>query len=228
MSETPEPNAQSAEIAEYAMGLLGGAERAALEARLASDPALRAELADWQERLAAMTDEVAPVNPPERVFAGLEQRLFGEEIGTGFFARLLGARRGAVAGVALSFAVLVGLILWLPSAQSPLYVSQLAADGSPLEMSAEFGRDGGLQLTRIAGAAPEGRVLELWLIVGETPPISLGVLPDTPKMALFLPDEFAALIAPGAVLAITDEPAGGAPGGIATGEVRALGEVQAF
>ncbi|MGH1329915.1 MAG: anti-sigma factor [Paracoccaceae bacterium] len=228
MSDTTEPNGHAPEIAEYAMGLLGGPERAVLEARLAGDPALRAELADWQERLAALADEVAPVNPPERVYAGLEQRLFGEEIGAGFFARLFGARRGAVAGVALSFAVLLALIFWLPGAQSPLYVSQLAAEDSPLEMSAQYSRDGTLQLARLAGEAPEGRVLELWLIVGDKPAISLGVLPDAPKMALNLPDEYAALMAPGAVLAITDEPFGGAPGGIATGSVRALGEVQAF
>lgn len=70
-------------------------------------------------------------------------------------------------------------------------------------------------------AAPEGRDFELWLIAGEDAPISLGVMPDAGQAAMPIPEDLRPLML-NATLAITDEPSGGAPGGVATGPVVAL------
>lgn len=72
-----------------------------------------------------------------------------------------------------------------------------------------------------AGAAPPGRDLELWLIAGDAPPLSIAILSDPSNIPnVPLPDP---LPEGELILAVTDEPPGGAPDGVATGQVRALG-----
>jgi anti-sigma-K factor RskA len=81
-----------------------------------------------------------------------------------------------------------------------------------------------LRLTRTAGDAAEGRVLQLWAIAGAAAPVSLGVLPADPTTAVILPEALRADVA-GLVLAVSDEPPGGSPTGAPTGAVLAVGQV---
>jgi anti-sigma-K factor RskA len=83
---------------------------------------------------------------------------------------------------------------------------------------------GDIALRRLAGGAPADRVLELWAILPEQAPISLGVLPETEVARVNLPADLADRT-PLMTLAITDEPPGGAPEGSPTGEIRAVGAV---
>lgn len=224
MAMTEDHKELDARIAEYALGLLPSAERADLEARLASEPDLRALLAGWQERFAALASEVDPVPAPARVQAAIEARLFGATTAKRPFWQRLVSGSG-IAGMATAVAVVVALFVALPDrAGDPVMVSELAAqEGYQVAMAASYHEDGRLTLVRQAGAAPEGRVLELWVIFDGEAPISLGVLPDAPRATLTVPQELAGRIAPGALLAITDEPLGGAPGGIPSGAVRSAG-----
>src|SRR5260370_35750378 len=58
--------------AEYVLGVLGAAERREVERRLAQEPALASEVAFWEERLAGLTDAVAPVAPPQAAWSRIE------------------------------------------------------------------------------------------------------------------------------------------------------------
>jgi len=226
--ETPERDDDIVLAGEYALGLLSEDEAAAFEARLASDPELRAIHAAWAEDFAAMAEEVEPVTPPPAVRSRIEDRLFGSGDATrrpGLFQRfgLIGL---AVAVIAALLFVAPDMVDRGPVAPAdPAYRAEIAAEDGSLVIEAAYDdAAAALFLRRAAGAARPGRALELWLIAGDTPPVSLGVLPDTPETVVQVPDDLRPAL-DGAVLAVSDEPPGGSPTGAPTGEVLATGPI---
>ncbi len=216
--------------AEYALGLLTPPEARAFEARLAVDPQLRADHARWAEDLVALTDAVAPVVPPKSVLTGIEAQLFPQ------VRRSLLDRLGLVPAMlgGLTAALLVLFVTnqgWLDQpGVTPTYTAtaQIAAEDQSLVVQASFDpAAGALRIARSAGAAAPGRALELWLIAGDNPPVSLGLLPDEATGDIVVPEALLAALA-GGVLAISDEPPGGSPTGAPTGAVLAVGAVTAI
>lgn len=213
---------------EYALGLLPEDEAAAFEARLVNEPELRALYLGWVENFALMADEIEPVTPPPGLQRNIESRLFGEVRG-GRMSRLMpGWLTGAVA-VAVVAAVIVfgtGLLERGPMApENPVYHADIEAEDGSLIVAAGYdATNGELYVERRAGGARPGRSLELWLIAGENPPVSLGVLPEAERVRLPVdPDLRPAL--EGGVFAISDEPPGGSPTGAPTGDVLAVGSI---
>jgi anti-sigma-K factor RskA len=94
----------------------------------------------------------------------------------------------------------------------------VSADGA-VRLAALYDERSGEMRVSVGGAEPgAGRDFELWLIQGDRAPISLGVMPHRGQAAMPIPPELRMLVA-NATLAITDEPAGGTPTGVATGPV---------
>ena len=108
----------------------------------------------------------------------------------------------------------------------PIYVAEIAAEDSSLVIKANFDpKNSTLQMTRMEGDLTQGRSQELWLIAGENAPVSLGIWPQGQAQAVVVvPADLMGLM-PGGVLAITDEPLGGAPAGDPMGAVLAAGPV---
>ena len=211
--------------AEVALGLVEGDARDAARARMLQDRAFARRVADWQERFVAMTDDITPVNAPARSRKALMARLFP--------ARRVPLMQRLWVWQGISFAALATVaFLAVPLLQETteptpgeVYATRMAAEDSALELLAVMDMSrGDIALRRVSGAAPEGRVLELWAILPERAPISLGVLPEGDVSRVALPADLAAEAAQ-ITLAITDEPPGGAPGGQATGSVMAIGAV---
>lgn len=207
---------------EYALGLLPEDEARALESRMSRDPVLRAELAQWLEEFSAMATDLPPVPPPVTVWKGLEAQLF-PDTRQGWLARI-GLVPALVAGLVAALLLLAVNQGWFTTAPPGMPLRIAAADDSVVIAAVWDGTD--LRLGLQAGAPPEGRVFELWLIAGAADAVSLGVLSPTGETRITPSADLAALM-PGATLAITDEPPGGAPEGRATGEIRAIGEVGA-
>ncbi|MGZ9811714.1 anti-sigma factor [Pseudoroseicyclus sp. H15] len=210
--------------AEYALGLLTSAQARAFEQDMAGDPALAAEAMAWGERLAQMAEaEVDPVSPPAHLRRRIETRLFGSGRRRAWFG--LG---GVVAAAIVALAIVFGPQL-MPG-QGPVdqeYVATVASDDQTLVATAAYHADlGALRVLLQSGEAPSGRVLELWAIVGDEAPVSLGLI-DAPEQMLALSPELAASLPTGLLLAITDEPPGGAPNGEPTGSVLAAGPLTA-
>jgi anti-sigma-K factor RskA len=205
--------------AEYALGVLEGADRRRAEGLIKQSPAFAARFAAWEARLSPLADEIDPV-PAPNLLPKIEQRLFGAPklrrwftMPTGWLGGLIGT--GAMA--ALSVVVLALLLNFGGTApQTPAQTATLLAQGSSLEFLARL-EGGNLTLTRTKGSPPApDRSYELWLIDGDKPPVSLGLI----DAALTLP---APNLPIGYVLAITDEPFGGGPNGVASGPIVAAG-----
>ena len=214
---TPE---DAALAAEFAMGLLDGDEHAAFAARLRAEPALLAETRSWQERLAPLADDIAEV-PPARVKRALEARLFqtARKRVFGFWQGLSAVGLAAAAGLA------VFVFVQPVPQQTPIYAAEIVAADDSLRILAVFEpATARLRMTRTAGTARPGRALELWLIAGDAAPVSLGVMPDAETAAWEVPENLRVLMA-GAALAVSDEPPGGSPSGLPTGDVLAVGAV---
>jgi len=77
--------------------------------------------------------------------------------------------------------VLIGLNQtgFLQDEAGPVYVAQIAAEDQSLVVQASFDANANtLELIRTAGGPRAGRALEMWLIAGDNPPVSLGVWPS--------------------------------------------------
>ncbi|MDN5786873.1 anti-sigma factor [Pseudorhodobacter sp.] len=216
-TDIPEDDLSDLLAAEYVLGTLPLAERDAAATRLRRDAGFAVAVAQWEARLAGLNDGFDEAPAPD-LLPRIEARLFGTPAHSPrFWQGWKGLLGGAIAAATLGVAVLV----MLPQSQAPLLpVTTLAAEGSNLRYSVGL-KDGELHLTRISGdPAPQGRVHELWLIAGQSAPVSLGLITGTEKTLS------AANMQAGMVLAITDEPEGGAPGGVPTGQIVASGTIE--
>ncbi len=207
--------------AEYALGVLEDADRARAERMIKSSPAFAARVAAWEMRLSPLADEIAAV-PAPNLMPKIEARLFGPKksglrkwlaMPTGW----LGGLVGTAVMAALSVVVLALMLEFGGgSADRPVQTATLLATGSPVQFLAQL-EGGTLTLSRTQGPAPAAdRSYELWLIDGDKAPVSLGLIGDS----VTLPAPNAAK---GYVLAVTDEPLGGGPNGVATGQILAAG-----
>ena len=208
--------------AEYVLGVLPQAERAAFARRLLVEPQLKSAVDAWEARLLPLLDDVAPVTPPAAMLAAVEQRLFPDSQSQSF--RWLGIRFWQSLAAALSIA-LVALAAayiadWPPrGAGSGAYVAELTSETGSLKLLTLYDpQTGVLRLNRLSGEPAAGRSFELWLLAGETPPVSLGLIPDAVTGSLRLPEELRRAAETG-TLAVSDEPAGGSPTGQPTGSI---------
>ncbi|MEX0969155.1 MAG: anti-sigma factor [Paracoccaceae bacterium] len=218
MSDTDlhKPNDEDS-AAEYALHLMAPADRAAFEARMTAEPALASMVDFWHDRLSPLDDDFAPTTPPAALFGKIESRLFEAPARRRMWWPWLA---GALVAAALAIAVLQPNLF---SPDAPIYTAEMADEDRSIVLSAAVNSQTGvLTVTRVAGVLPEGRDQELWLIVPEVEaPISLGVLPAI-VTEITIPETYRASLSQ-AVLAISDEPLGGSPTGVATGAVLAVG-----
>jgi anti-sigma-K factor RskA len=199
--------------AEYVSGLLDLPEWTAAAARLRNDPRFAARVASWEQRLGGLNDDYPEVAAPN-LLPQIEARLFPTAPRTrplrAFWAW------GATAAAALAVVAYLALTPPLPS-----FTATLVADGTPLRYEAVIVQDK-LTITRVAGdPADADHSHELWIIAGDNPPVSLGVLPDDTE-TISLPG-----VQPGEILAVTLEQRGGSPTGKPTGAPVVLGALLA-
>ena len=221
------------QAAEYVLGVLPEVERVIFARRLATDPALQQSVRFWNEKLAVLTKEVAPVAPPPHLLQAIQSRIYGAQTTAprSWWNNLLVWRAVSVASLAaLAMTALLYAMQFRSSVSTPseILVSEVAGENDLVNFATVY--DAGtseLRFNRIAGAKPPGRDFELWIIVGTNPPLSLGVLPDQPSGRIAIAENLRATLV-GSTLAITDEPAGGSPSGQPTGNIVASGKINAI
>lgn len=226
LTQTQEDEALAAE---YALGLLTDEQRQAADQRIAAEADFAQAVLLWQERLAVLADELTPVMTPARTMMNIHRRLghLSEplsdvpEIRGTARSRRSGRESSWVRWLVLVIALAVAIFVILRITGGPDYTAQLVSDPAGLQVEARLdGREMDIDIEQ--GSAAEGRDLELWWIGGpDQVPVSLGVLPRDGDLAITLPEGL--VPGDGVQLALTDEPQGGAPGGVATGDIIAVG-----
>lgn len=218
---------------EYVLRLMSAEEERAFAARLDGDAALRREVALWQEALGELGADVEPVDPPARVLAAVEARLFeggegrqsagGDRGWRGLLARPWAAVMLAAAAIALVAFLTVAV---LRPFVDPVLVADLGSDSGDflVEVSVDA-QTGQGRLERQAGGPPPGRVMQLWILPeGADGPTSLGILPDAGPYDFIVPADLRDALG-GALVEVSEEPPGGSPQDGPTGEVLGLGRL---
>jgi anti-sigma-K factor RskA len=198
--------------AEYVLGVLDLAERTRMDDRIRRDSAFAGLVAAWETRLAGLNDAYADV-PAPNLLPKIEARLFPQA------AKPARKWFGWLAGAAAAATIAAVAVFVVPRTPAPEFVATLAAENQPLVFAASYA-DGNLTLNQTQGAAAGAENdYELWLIVGDAAPVSLGLI-DAPAITRPV-----ANIPEGATIAISLEPAGGSTTGAPTGPVLVTGVV---
>ncbi|HEX2559557.1 anti-sigma factor, partial [Phenylobacterium sp.] len=213
----PELIGDDALAAEHALGVLSAPERAAAEARMASDPAFAREVEAWRERLAPLIDEVPPAPPSAGLWASIERALPANDDVADLRRSVSTWRRASFGAFGLMAASLAAVVVL--ASRPPEVIVQPAPAAGQL-MSAQLSTEGGQQLFVAAYdpdrkalvitslAPPEahpGKVHELWLIPADGKPRSLGIVERGVSKAVPM-TAMAPMAREGAKLAISVEP----------------------
>jgi anti-sigma-K factor RskA len=222
------------EAGEYVLGLMEGAESAAFEDRLRTEPELRAALIAVKERFHELDLTAPQSRPPAALWARIEERLdapvsnvvplrprrnLRSTPGWGFWSGAAAAGLAAIAGFGLLWA------MYAP-AQPQLIVVLLDAQAQPGAIVEAYASERVRVVPLARFDIPEGKVLQVWTLPSPaTGPVSLGLLEGaraTTLTGLNLPSP-----QPEQLYEITLEQAGGSPTGRPTGPIVAKGFARA-
>jgi anti-sigma-K factor RskA len=211
--------------AEYALGVLAGAERRAAEQRFAADRAFARLVTAWEQRLAPWAAEIPDVSPSPQVWDRIANALPAQTQSGGLwqsltFWRGLSFAAGALAAVCLAGVIYLGML----APQQPL-VATIEGGGHRHFIATIDTKRGTVAVVPAAFSADATRVPELWLIPSDGKPRPVGLLRADQTVTLALPAELAALAKSDAVLAVSLEPPGGSTTGLPTGPVIATGKL---
>lgn len=219
----------------YVLGALGDEEMRAVRAAAERDPALAAEIAAWERRLAPLARVVPEVAPPASLWPQVEARLSRVDAGLadavpmprrvrgGVSRRPLVFWRAAAVG-AMALAASLAVVLVTRGPPLPARVAMVLPDrpgegGWLVEVS-----DRGELHVRANGplSLAADRDYQLWALAeGATKPVPLGLMPVNASAVIKadrLPTKKYQLL-------VSLEPKGGSPTGLPTGPVMYAGEV---
>jgi anti-sigma-K factor RskA len=230
--EEPELSGDEAVAAEYVLGVLPAEERAVAALRIEDDAAFAQLVALWEQRLSPLGEAYREVTPPAALHEAIGNRLFGSSQQAAPARGLwqsLALWRGLSAAAVMALAVAVAVPLMAPPPGKPdgMLMTSMASTGGDISYLAMYDRASGqIGLSRVAGEPEAGRDFELWVIEGQNPPRSLGLIgPDETQRIAVTPD-MSPMIDAGATFAISMEPSGGSPTGQPTGPVVASGSLR--
>jgi len=233
-NRAPDAGGDDHVAAEYVLGVLPVEERRALTRRIASDPDFARLVEAWEARLSPLNDGYDQVMPAALVKQALDARLFGRAasvIPKPGLLQSLAFWRGLAAAALAAFLIAVAIPVLKPANTAPdtRLIASLASDKSDIRYLAAYdARTSEIGLSHIAGDRMAGHDFELWIIKGNDPPVSLGIIPIGASAHLAVTPAHRDLISSGALFAISLEPHGGSPTGQPTGPVVASGDLRAM
>ncbi|MGE8216258.1 Anti-sigma-K factor rskA [compost metagenome] len=235
---------------EYVLGVLDAAQRSEAERRIASDPGFARLVSQWENRLAPLLASLGSAPVPAHLWPRIRTSLGWPSVEaraprawqrTGFWQGMT-ALAAVVALVAVfsrrelePVAPVAPPVAVTPTAPpTPAEPEQatkpvtplLHDDGTPGWLASVDKAQGKVLMVPVPAAADAaGRAPELWLIPAGGTPRSLGLVSINRAHTVSVPDTLRDALVNGSVLAITLEPASGAPQGIPTGPIIAKGDI---
>lgn len=205
--------------AEFVIGLLSSNDHLTARRRMSSDPDFSALVGQWQARLAHMADLEA-LEPPKGAKNAIMKRLFPDLRPVSIWDRV-GLWKGLAAG-ALAGLLMLSVWVWQmapDNQQGPLYTAEIVSDTGDFRVIAVVDRpENEVVLIRTAGAAPDGRVLQVWTHGPDEPAQSVGLWQSGQSIRLPLPTDIATVQGT-LTLGVSEEPPGGSATGSPTGRV---------
>nr|WP_199042076.1 anti-sigma factor [Dyella sp. ASV24] len=229
--------------AEYVLGVLDADARADVVSEVLTSDEAATAVNLWHRRLQPMSEEISPVEPPDHVWARIQQAL---RFDVRERARIAPARPGlwenlrfwhwiGLGASTLAAACLLLLVITTgphiaPSSPAvPFMASSIAQTDGHVGWTATMD----IQQARIivVPVAPEsftqGKAPQLWLVPSGQKPISVGMIATHAPTTLKLDRALLARLGPTAALAVSVEPVGGSPTGQPTGPIIATGAIGA-
>ena len=221
-----QPGTLDALAGEYVLGTLPAAQRAEVDRRLPDDPALRAAVDAWEQRLFTLTELAEPRTPSPQLWARIERSLTPASAATRTsWWNLLPLWRGlAASGLAaalvMALALLAGpgpqpqttylVVLVAPADQAPGWVVQASDSRS-------------VQLIPLGDTpVPSDKALQFWTKGDDWQgPVSLGLV--KPGRTLSVPLDKLPPLQPNQLFELTLENPSGSPTGKPTGPVQFIG-----
>jgi anti-sigma-K factor RskA len=218
--------------AQYVLGTLSARTRSRVQTLMRVNRQLADAILSWEERLLPLSESVAPVIPPARVWAAIRQRIESgrapAESPTSIWDNSRLWRGLAVVGLAT--AVALAVVVFTPPVERPeqTLVVLLAGEDAKPALIASADRTGRTLLVKAVAPVEVAadRTLQLWALPPAGNPRSLGLLPSSGVARITLPATADATLASVPALAVSLEPLGGSPTGLPTGPVLFSGPVQ--
>jgi anti-sigma-K factor RskA len=210
--------------AEYALGVLVGADRVAVVQRVTRDRGFARLVSDWEQRLAPWASEISEEAPAPQVWDRIASALPAQPHSGGLWQSLNFWRGFAFAAGAFAAACLAALIYLGTPVEQPLVATIEGGGHRHFIATIDFSR-GTVAVIPAAFSPDATRVPELWLIPPDGKPRPIGLLHSDQPVTLTLPADLAALAKKDAVLAVSLEPSGGSTTGLPTGPVIASGKL---
>jgi anti-sigma-K factor RskA len=214
---------------EYVLGTLSAARRREVEQALPDDPALRAAVEYWEQRLLPLTSLAEPVEPSTALWARIERSTASSPVRsepekTGWWNRLTlwrGLAAGGFAAAAI-MAVVVGVRMQAPEAPGYMVVLATPQNAAPGWVIRATGPNAIRLEPLVKTAVPARRALQLWTKAdGWRGPVSLGLV--TPGQAVDVRLDKLPPLQPNQLFEITLEPEQGSPIGRPTGPILYIG-----
>ena len=218
-------SADELSAAEYALGVLAGAERAAAAQRVARDRAFAALVAAWEQRFAPWAAEIPEVAPPPQVWERIAAQLPEAQRQRPRVWQSLVFWRGFGIVSSLAAACLAVLLYLNVASQQAELVASIEGDGQRIFVAVIDVKRAVIAVVPAAYRSDPTRVPELWLIPSGGKPLSLGVLPADGLAQIAIPPAFADQTRRDAIVAVSLEPPGGSPTGQPTGPVIGSGKL---
>ena len=214
--------------AEYVLGVLEPSQRQRATRLLATNPGFSAQVETWKGHLAVLDVEFIAQQPPAKLKAIIEDRLFAATGPVRKRSAVSAFWRPLALTMTALFLLLGGLYAYdlsrlVPAAGDRL-VAKLSADDSAFSLVVVV--DPGLRellVTPVVARIAEDRDLELWFISEGNAPVSMGLVASESPSRLPISPQTAGRILDGDMFALSVEPSGGSPTGQPTGPVVAAG-----
>ena len=205
---------------EYVLGLLAGGARRRFERLLMDQPGLRAAVLFWEERFAAWSLTLAPVEPRKyldwRVMGQVRRERNPRQASANTFWRVW-----AVAATIVLAVIIVSERLAPPPEVKPATVALVSdAKGQPLWLISVHPEARRMDMKVVTpNPPPPGKSYELWMLPASGNPVPMGLMNTTGVASETVTAQELAALGQAKGLAISVEPLGGSPTGLPTGPV---------